>query len=156
MNTPKVFVVISLTIALNAGAAEKSSDTAVGSSLPPEVRALLIQEMAAVLDATETILGALVRGEDLLVEEKARAIHDSFIMEQEMTEANRKALVSTVPDAFLERDKAFHELSARLAEAAREGDKPRQQKLFNDMIDACTGCHSRHATDRFPGFAEKP
>ena len=134
-----------------ASAAEPSGES-VGSSLPPEIRALLVQEMNAVLGATKEILDALVRGQDELVARKAQAIHDSFILKRELTEADREALVAAVPAAFLERDRAFHELSARLAEAARAGDRPRQRALFAEMVDSCTGCHSRHARDRFPEF----
>lgn len=135
-------------------AAEAPSASAVGASLPPEVRALLIQEMNAILAASQDILDALVRGEDALVAERAQAIHDRFIMHEQMTAADREALHHAVPDAFLERDRAFHALSAQLAEAARAGDEDRQRRLFSEMIEACTGCHSRYASDRFPGFGD--
>ena len=146
--------VLLLALALGGGSASAAepSGAAVGSNLPPEIRALLVQEMNAVLGATKEILDALVRGQDELVARKAQAIHDSFILKQELTEADREALVAAVPAAFLERDRAFHELCARLAEAARAGDRPRQRELFANMVDACTGCHSRHARDRFPEF----
>lgn len=142
-------LLISCSQAVDAGG-EPGSD--VGTSLPPRVRGLLIQEMQAILGATKAILDALVRGEDVIVADNARAIHDSFIMKQEMTEADREALIDTVPPGFLERDRQFHELSARLAGAARRGDKPQQAALFADMLDACTGCHARFARGRFPGF----
>ena len=145
-------LIVALVIGGGPAAAAEPPGAAVGSSLPPNIRALLVQEMNAVLWATREILGGLVQGQDDLVARKAQAIHDSFILKKELTEADRKALVAAVPAAFLERDRAFHELSARLAEAARAGDRPRQRALFADMIEACTGCHSRHARDRFPEF----
>lgn len=152
MHRLRALVLIALGSICGTTMAGGSSDSTVGSNLPPKVRGLLIQEMNAVLDASETILGALARGQDQVVAEKAQAIHDSFIMKQEMTDADKKALVNSVPATFLEKDKAFHELSARLAEAARKEDKARQRQLFAEMIDACTACHSEHARDRFPGF----
>jgi hypothetical protein len=127
-----------------------ADESAVGSTLPPNVRVLLIQEMIAVLDASKTILDALVRGQDEVVAKNAQAIHDSFIMAQKMTEADKQALLKAVPEAFLKRDEAFHELSARLAEAARKGDKGLQRKLYYEAIDSCVACHANHATDRFP------
>lgn len=126
----------------------------VGPKLPPKVRGLLLQEMNAVLGATHEILDALVRGEDGIVAQKAQAIHDSFILQQEMTQADRQALKEAVPKAFIERDQAFHALTGQLAEAAREGDAASQQTLFADMVNACAACHSRYATNRFPEFAE--
>jgi cytochrome c556 len=135
------------------GVAEDGAEP-VGPKLPAKVRGLLLQEMNAVLGATHEILDALVRGEDARVAEKAQAIHDSFILKQEMTAADRRALKEAVPRAFVERDRAFHALTGRLAEAARQGDATRQQALFADMVDACAACHARYATNRFPGFAE--
>ncbi|SDG01013.1 Cytochrome C' [Limimonas halophila] len=126
----------------------------VGPKLPAKVRGLLIQEMNAVLDATHDILDALVRGRDEVVAEKAQAIHDSFILKQEMTAADRRAFRDAVPEAFVARDKAFHELTADLAEAARDRDRARQHRLFRDMTEACTACHARYAPNRFPGFGE--
>jgi hypothetical protein len=152
MNICRILALMVLVMTSNTSVAAESSDSTIGSNLPPKIRALLGQEMNAVLDATKTILDALVRGQDDVVAQNAQAIHDSFIMKQEMTEADRKALIKSVPNAFLERDRAFHELSANLAEAAQDGDKTRQKQLFTDMVNACTGCHSQHATDRFSEF----
>lgn len=135
------------------GAAQDGAEP-VGPKLPPKVRGLLLQEMNAVLGATHEILDALVRGQDAVVAEKARAIHDSFILKQEMTPADRQALKEAVPEAFVERDQAFHALTGRLAKAARRGDAARQQALFADMVEACAACHARYATNRFPAFAE--
>lgn len=155
MNILKPFILIALISQSSMLIAEESTDSAVGSNLPPKVRGLLIQEMAIVLDATKKILQALVSGQDEIVAENAQAIHDSFIMEKEMTEADKKALKSAVPAAFLERDIAFHKLTARLADAARKGNEPLQMQLFTEMVNACTECHSKHATDRFPGFGRQ-
>ncbi|MFO7606726.1 MAG: hypothetical protein R6W72_10540 [Desulfurivibrionaceae bacterium] len=134
-------------------AAPASSGEAVGPALPPRVKSLLLREMNAILAASQTILEALVQGNDRIVAEEARAIHDSFIMKLEMTPEDKKALLAAVPDTFLSRDRDFHELSARLADAALEGDRTGQEKLFNKMVAACTECHAKHALDRFPGLA---
>ena len=154
MNILKALILTALVSQSSISIAEESTDSAVGSNLPPKVRALLIQEMSVVLGATKTILEALVQGQDHIVAENAQAIHDSFIMEQEMTEADKKALKMAVPAEFLERDVAFHKLTARLAEAARKGNEPLQMQLFAEMVNACTECHAKHATDRFPGFGK--
>jgi len=126
------------------------ADRAVGSHLPPKFRVLIIQEMLAVLDASKQILEALVRGQDDVVARNAQGIHDSFVLEQDMTEADSKALHDALPHAFVERDQEFHALSEQLAEAAREGDQPRQREVFTEMLNACVACHTAHATDRFP------
>lgn len=130
------------------------ADSNVASKLPAHIRQLLIQEMNAVLDASKKILDALVRGQDAVVAENAQAIHDSFILRQQMSPEDKQALLDAVPEAFVERDRAFHEVSERLAEAAREKDAARQLQLFNDMVGACVECHSRHAAGRFPALSE--
>jgi hypothetical protein len=126
----------------------------VGPQLPERVRGLLLEEMAALLGAAQQILDALVRGDDEVVAEQAQAMHDSFILAQKMTDADRQALLAAVPPAFVNRDQAFHELAASLAAAGRAGDAARQRTLFASMIDACADCHARHASNLFPGLVE--
>lgn len=132
-----------------------SANEDIGSKLPPDVRVLLIQEMVAVLGATQTITDAIVRGEDRVVAQEAQRIHDSFILAQELTEEQHEALVSAASEEFLSKDEAFHEMSASLAEAARAGNKTKQREIFSQMLDACVACHTEHAAKRFPGFAAK-
>lgn len=134
-------------------AADDDNEARVGSNLPPRIRGLLIREMVAVLDASQKIVDALVRGQDALVAQHAQAIHDSFILEQEMSEADMETLVASVPQSFLEKDEAFHKLSADLAAAAREGNREKQLDLFNILINSCVDCHVQHAQDRFPDLA---
>jgi len=147
-----------LALALGGGLAAMAptspahADDAIGPLLPPNVRAMLLEEMAAVLGATQMILDALVRGEDAVVAEKAQAIHDSFILEQQMTDADMQALLAVAPAEFVELDRAFHELAASLAEAARAGEQARQRELFGEVVEACAGCHARYAANLFPGF----
>ena len=156
MRSTALIVVMAMGVAVSPPAVANPDDDTdpVGPKLPPKVRGLLLQEMNAVNAATQDILDALVRGKDPVVAQKAQAIHDSFILKQEMTASDRQALRETAPEAFLQRDRAFHELTGELAEAARQGDRKRQRALFADMIDACAECHGRYATNRFNGFAE--
>ena len=123
------------------------------SRLPPEVRALLIQEMQAILQSSQLVLDALVRGEHALNEQQAQLIHDSFILAQELTPAGHAALEAAAPPGFLALDQAFHELSARLADAARQRDSAAEQTIFAEMQQACIVCHAEHVADRFPGLA---
>ncbi|WP_161958697.1 cytochrome c [Ferruginivarius sediminum] len=141
-----------LALALAVAAAHAGAAEPVGPKLPPKVRGLLLQEMNAVLAASHEIQDAIIQGQDGVVAEKAQAIYDSFILDQQMTDEDRQALRAAVPEAFVKRDQAFHELTGRLAQAARDGDGARQRELFGDMIEACAACHARYATNRFPAF----
>ncbi|WP_435099411.1 hypothetical protein [Arhodomonas sp. AD133] len=146
---PSSILFLTLTLLALVGATANAAEP-VGPKLPPQVRSLLVQEMNAILDASEAILGAIVRGQDDVVATKAQAIHDSFVLRQEMTAENRKAFMEAVPPSFVKRDRAFHRLTAELAAAAREENRVRQRRLYAEMIEACTACHSRYASDRFP------
>jgi len=144
------FIAVALLVLLPTANAQEPEP--VGPKLPPKVRGLLIQEMVAVLGASHEILDALIQGQDDVVAEKAQAIHDSFILQQQMSDEDRQALMAAVPESFVERDRAFHALTAQLAEAARQGDSTRQGALYGEMLGACIACHERYATDRFPGL----
>jgi len=146
----KRFLFCSLFAVSTAVAAQDVASEQVGSQLPGNVRGLLIQEMLAVTAASKDIVEALARGEHATVADRAQAIHDSFILAQQMTEEDSAALHAAVPEAFLTRDAAFHELSAALADAARQENSAEQQRLFSQMLSACVECHSNHARDRFP------
>lgn len=132
-------------VPVNAG----NEDSSVAEWLPQNVRQLLRQEMVAILGASQTILDALVRGDDATVARQAQAIHQSFIMKQQLTEADRAALKQALPKAFIRKDRAFHQLAAKLAEQAEAGNSRGQQKLFEKMIDACVACHREHAGAQF-------
>ncbi len=126
----------------------------VSPDLTPKLRDLLRKEMLSIEDASQQILSALIVGDDERVAELAQNIHDSFILQQSMTPEDKQDLMSALPEDFVTRDKAFHKLSADLAQAGRDGDRAAQHRQFGQMIEACTACHARYATDRFPKLAE--
>ena len=126
----------------------------VTPDLTPKLRQLLRQEMQAVLGASREILDALVIGDHAVVADRARQIHDSFILEQALTEQDRQDLMAAVPPEFVQLDGSFHELAARLAEAARAEDHTLQARTFGEMVESCVACHSRFATDIFPSFRD--
>jgi len=150
MSKKIVMLCILLTTCILHAESENDKANTVGSQLPNHIRALLIEEMQAITTSMDVIFRAIIAGEHEQVVPQAQAIHDSFIMAQKMTEADRKILEETLPDEFIKRDQAFHHLSADLAEAARNHDQVSQLELFQDMQNACLACHQNHALDRFP------
>jgi len=139
-------VIVSLAAAQNA--------EPVGPKLTPALQGLLQKEMVSVHGASQDILTATVEGNDERVAKLAQQIHDSFILKQSMTPEDKADLIAAVPEGFVKMDKAFHELAAELAQAARDKDRKRQHDTFGRMIEACSSCHAQYATDRFPHFAE--
>ncbi len=126
----------------------------VSPKLTPKLQDLLRKEMVSINDASQKILSALVAGDDERVETLAQQIHDSFILRQSMTPEDKKHLMTVAPQDFVQMDRNFHAIAAELAQAARVNDRPLQKEIFDRMIEACSACHTRFATDRFPGFSK--
>ena len=139
---------------LTAGASVPPAEP-VGPTLTPKLRDLLREEMANVSIASQEILGALAIGDHASIAERAQQIHDSFILEQSLTEQDRQDLMAAVPPEFVELDQSFHEISAALAETARAQDIGQELSTFAQMTEACVVCYSRFASDRFPRLARE-
>ncbi|MGM1052263.1 MAG: hypothetical protein ACQEXO_07690 [Pseudomonadota bacterium] len=124
----------------------------VRPELTPNLQGLLIKEMIQVELAMQEVFSAIVQGRHAIVAEKSQSIHDSFILDQSMTDEDRRNLKAAVPSKFLQMDAYLHELSASLAEAGRAEDTPLQVELFGRMSESCVACHSTYVTDRFEGL----
>ncbi len=127
----------------------------VGPQLPDKLRGLLVKEMIEVEAAMRETYSAIIQGKHDEVAQKGQAIHDSFILEQSLTEQDRQDLKAAVPGEFLQMDERFHQLSASLAEAGRQQNTQEQIEVFNRMTESCVACHSRYVTDRFEGLQEQ-
>lgn len=139
-----------LIIPLSAGA-DNEGDQDVTAALTPKLRGLLQQEMRHITDAMQSIYEGIVTGDHARVQDKAQAIHDSFILKQELTPADRKDLAGAVPKDFIKRDKRFHATAAELAAAARQKDTAAELARFESMTRQCADCHGRYVSQRFPG-----
>ncbi len=127
----------------------------VAPNLTPKLQKLFAEEMTAILQASQRIVAGLVTGDHATVAENARAIHDSFILDKNLTQQDREDLETAVPAAFLELDNAFHQTAAKLAEAAGRKDPDLQQYFFGRMLETCRTCHAKYATDKFPALGGK-
>ena len=141
---------VSLLLAGSALAAEP-----VGPGLSGKLRGLLVEEMTQIEAAMQAAYSAIVQGNHGAVAQKGQAIHDSFILEQSLTEQDRRDLKAAVPQKFLQIDQRFHRLAAALAQAGRQKNTREQVDVFNRMTESCVACHSRYVTDRFEGLQEQ-
>ncbi|SHE31894.1 Cytochrome C' [Modicisalibacter ilicicola DSM 19980] len=126
----------------------------VGPKLTDKLRGLLVKEMVEIEAAMQATYSAIVQGKHDEVAQRGQAIHDSFILEQSLTEQDRQDLKAAVPKGFLQMDEHFHQLSASLAEAGERQDTQAQVETFNRMTESCVACHSRYVTDRFEGLED--
>ncbi|WP_296933119.1 cytochrome c [uncultured Marinobacter sp.] len=139
-------VILSITVSFSAAATEP-----VTPKLTDKLDRLLREEMRSIQSAMGQIHSAIVMGQHDKVAKQAQNIHDSFILQQSLTEQDRKDLMSAVPEGFIKLDKEFHQLAASLAEAGRNDDTEKQNQLFGEMTGNCIQCHSTYVSDRFPG-----
>lgn len=132
-------------------AAEPQSQP-VTASLSPETRVVIIGEMQAISQAMGRIHTAVVTGDHSTVAEEARNIHDSFVLEQELSDSQREEIGTELPTGFIEADQAFHVLSERLAQAGESSNPTLERLWFQEMTRACQACHTDYAGARFPGL----
>ncbi|PPK50378.1 cytochrome c [Marinobacter persicus] len=123
----------------------------VTPKLTDKLSRLLQEEMRSVQTAMGTIHSGMVMGQHEAVATNAQKIHDSFILQQKLTDQDRKDLMSAVPKGFIKLDKEFHKLAASLAEAGKNQNTAEQREIFDKMTGNCIQCHSQYVSDRFPG-----
>ncbi|WP_440997496.1 hypothetical protein [Arhodomonas sp. SL1] len=126
----------------------------VTPKLTEKLDRLLREEMRSVQAAMGQIHSAMVMGEHAAVAEAAQRVHDSFILQQSLTDEDRRDLKAAVPPGFIQLDREFHELSANLADAGRSEDTASQFRVYNRMTRNCIQCHARYVSDRFPGVEQ--
>lgn len=131
--------------------AEPASQPAT-ANLSAETRTVLIEEMQAISQAMGRIHTAVVTGDHSTVAEEARKIHDSFVLQQELSDAQRKEIGTKLPSDFVAADRAFHVLAERLSQAGENRNPTLERLWFQEMTRACQACHTDYAGARFPGL----
>lgn len=126
------------------------------ANLSPEIRGLLKKEMSAIEQGMADIFYAYITGEYKRAAETAQKIEQGFILKQELTQEQKKELHQNLPHGFLKRDKNFHYMAGMLSHAAQKEKSELVSFYYSRMMEACVGCHSRFATERFRHFGSKP
>ncbi|HUH36768.1 MAG TPA: hypothetical protein VL027_02370 [Spongiibacteraceae bacterium] len=125
-------------------------------SLSPGLRALLKQEMVAIQDGMKNMVPAFASGDLTEVSAIAGRISQSFILKQAITEAQNKELHETLSKDFLAKDRQFHQYADMLEHVSKEGHAELVVFYYSKLMESCAGCHSEHATHRFPAFTKAP
>lgn len=125
----------------------------IGPKLTPRLKQMLVEEMLSVKQSVKMILDGLIVGDHAMVGTQAQQIHDSFILARSLTEQDKKDLMKAASADFLKKDGEFHMTAKKLADAAMHKDYELQRFYYARLVDSCQGCHSQHATDRFPAFS---
>lgn len=121
--------------------------------LSPALMELLKQEMNAIQQGMQTLIPAIVSGNWQDVAETGEHIQHSYIMQQQLTDAQMEELHQALPPAFLELDQSFHHSAGMLAHAAKMHNAEVVNFYFYKLTDTCVACHRKFAGYRFPGLA---
>lgn len=125
-------------------------------SLSPELRALLSKEMLAIQEGMMAIIPAYSEGNTADIASIAKHIKESFVLKQNLTSAQKEELHNKLPASFLKLDEQFHYNAGMLQHVAEMNKTELIGFYFAQLSEACAGCHSLHATHRFPALMQKP
>lgn len=151
MRKPLFATLASLALALMSAshAAGQSADL----PLSPPVRSLLQQEMREVARGTQTLAVALATADWKTLHDTAAMIRSSYIMNKQLTAAQKHELEHALPAGFKQLDAEFHARAEKLALAAEAHDHELAAFHYSRLVESCAVCHSGYAKSRFPGFA---
>jgi hypothetical protein len=121
--------------------------------LSTRLREALAAEMVAIDAGISSLASSIARGDWPAVRSESRKIHDSFILQQELSEAEREELHRALPAGFVALDTRFHQHAKQLAHVAEKGDGELAVFYFNKLIEGCVDCHATYAPGAFPGLA---
>jgi len=124
--------------------------------LSPGVLDLLKQEMNAIQQGMQALIPAIVSGNWQDIAAIGRQIQNSYIMQQQLTDAQIEELHQALPAAFKELDQTFHHAAGMLAQAATQRNAETATFYFYKLTDTCVACHGKFAGYRFTGLAGRP
>jgi len=134
---------------------ESQEKTKGVEALSHVLRHLLVQEMQALQTGMMSIIPAYISGDWAAIESIANKMRNSYILKQNLTDAQVHELHSLLPHAFIEKDQKFHYLAGMLEHAAKNAKPELINFYFSEMNESCVGCHSQFATHKFPGLLLK-
>ena len=121
--------------------------TVPADALTEKVRGFLKKEMRLLADGGRAVEAALAAGDSATVFAEAEKMHETFVHKDEVTTFDLRILQAVLGEAFVEQDKAFHDLVRELEAAATADDAARQRLLFDQMLEACAACHKAYAPE---------
>ena len=125
------------------------------AGLSPELRALLSSEMLQLQNGMTEILPLYASGQWAEIAVIAGKMEDSYVLKQQLSEEQMHELHTKLPAGFIELDQRFHYLAGMLEHVAEKQKVELIGFYYSEMGEACVGCHTQYATQRFPALAPK-
>ena len=150
-----VFMIASLLLmTFSAGmAADQKSGV---EALPSDLRALLRQEMRAIETAMKDMVSFIAAGNYKQTEQLASQIENSFILKQNLTQAQMHQLHTLLPEDFLQQDLQFHYYAGMLQHVAANKKPELVAFYYGQLLESCGSCHQAHAQHQFPLYQKTP
>jgi len=145
---------VALALATSAGAQDAPAE-GQELKLSPELMDLLRTEMRALLTGVQGIPVGIATAGWKAVAETGAQIRESYILSQNLTEAQKAELEESLPEHFKRLDAEFHREAQRLETAATRHDAQLSTFHYYRLLETCTACHSLYAPSRFPGFGRR-
>ena len=149
-------IIATLLVALMGAVSPNCYSENEAESLSPELRFLLKQEMLAIQEGMINIVPAFASGDLEEVANIAGGINRSFILKQKITDAQKHELHEKLSKDFIIKDQKFHEYAGMLEHVSKEGHTELVGFYYSKLLESCLGCHSEHASHRFPIFTKEP
>ena len=147
----KTFLILGmLCICVGPVNAQEAITTKNDLGLSPELIQLLRAEMRELLGGIQSIPVGIATADWESVATTSARIRGSYILEQELTPAQKNELDTSLPEHFKRLDSHFH-----LEAAAVNHDAQLSAFHYHRLIETCTACHALYAPSRFPGFSEE-
>ena len=118
-------------------------------SLSESSRKLLQSEMLALDVGFKQLFTEYYSGDFDKVSTIAKKIERSFVLKQNITEAQKKEIHSVLPSDFIKLDERFHYNAGMLAHAAEMRKIELVAFYFSELSSGCFSCHSQYATAKF-------
>ena len=151
-----VSILLFFPLATLAGDEDHAAERPAGNEihLSADLRNILGEEMVAIENGMKNLVPAISSGEWEKVASIAQNISNSFIMKQKLTTAQKDELHRVLPSQFIEMDQGFHNSAGMLAHAAGMKNADVVNFYFFKLNNACVACHTKYATERFPGLVQ--
>lgn len=149
-------MIVALTVTVlfcNTAYTEESSEAYNATNLSPKTLMLLQAEMRELAAASQALVISYVSGDWESIQSLSSQIRASYVMEQNLTDTQKKELADKLPERFKRLDMDFHARAARLGSAAADENAELVAFHYYRLLESCATCHSEYAASRFPGFS---
>ncbi len=150
-----LIAVPSLSNAENKNHVTESKHESAITTLSPQLRGLLTEEMKQLQKGMTDILPLYIAGKWNEIVPIATAIEESYVLKKSLSKKQIHELHTKLPDGFIELDQQFHYLSGMLSHASEMRKIELIGFYYAKMTETCVNCHSKFATHKFPQLKPK-